>query len=158
MKYKTKKLIVRISWILFIIYIAGLCYFLFFSESYGRTGTAHEYRYNLVLFKEIRRFIEYRNELGFTSFIVNIFGNVFAFSPFGFVLPIISPKNRKFLNVTLLGLEFTIMIEVTQLVFKVGIFDVDDIFLNTVGCIVGYVAFAICNHLAGRKKIQRRLR
>lgn len=156
MRIKTKKMIVRISWILFIIYIAGLCYFLFFSEGYGRTGIDHEYRYNLVLFKEINRFIEYRREVGFSSYIVNVFGNVFAFSPFGFVLPIISPYNRKFLNVTLLGFEFTLMIEVIQLVFKVGIFDVDDILLNTIGCIIGYIVFAICNRLVGGKNRDRK--
>ena len=49
--------------ILFVLYIVFLVYFLCFSEWYGRTGTVEEYRYNLVLFKEISRFIEYREEL-----------------------------------------------------------------------------------------------
>lgn len=156
MKVKTKKMIIRISWILFIIYIIGLCYFLFFSEGYGRTGITHGYRYNLVLFKEINRFIKYRADVGFTSFAVNIFGNIFAFSPFGFVLPIISPRNRKFFNVALLGFEFSLMIEIIQLLFKVGIFDVDDIFLNTIGSIIGYIIFAICRKVIGGKSRGRK--
>lgn len=123
-----------------------MVYFLFFSEHYGRS-LDREYRYNLVLFKEIKRFIRYRRELGLESFVVNIFGNIFAFTPFGFVLPIISPNNRKFLNIFLLSLEMTLTIELFQLLLKVGTFDVDDIFLNTLGAVLGYITFFFCNKI-----------
>lgn len=136
----------RISKIIFLCYIIVMVYFLFFSEHYGRS-LDREYRYNLVLFKEIKRFIRYRRELGLESFLVNIFGNIFAFTPFGFVLPIISPNNRKFLNIFLLSLEMTLTIELFQLLLKVGTFDVDDIFLNTLGAVLGYIAFFFCNKI-----------
>ena len=42
--------------ILFVLYIFFLLYFLIFSDWYGRSGIGEEYRCNLVLFKEIRRF------------------------------------------------------------------------------------------------------
>ncbi len=142
-----RTVIMSVSRVLFVLYIVLLAYFLFFSERYGRTITSDEYRYNLVLFKEVRRFILYRKEIGFESFIVNIFGNVLAFAPFGFVLPIISISNRKLLNITLLSLEFSLTIELIQLIFKVGIFDVDDIFLNTIGGILGGICFIICHKL-----------
>lgn len=102
-----------------------------------------EYRYNLQLFREIRRFIVYRKEVGFTSFMINIVGNVVAFIPFGFILPAISPRNRKFLNIALLSFELTLSIEIMQLILQVGTFDVDDIFLNLMGGIIGYILFAI---------------
>lgn len=127
---------------LFILYIILLAYFLFFSERYGRTTSTEEYRYNLTLFKEVKRFIMYRKVIGLESFLVNIIGNVFAFAPFGFVLPIISRDNRKFLNVTFLSFEFSLTIELIQLLFKVGIFDVDDILMNTVGGLIGYLCFS----------------
>jgi glycopeptide antibiotics resistance protein len=127
---------------LFILYIIFLAYFLFFSERYGRTTSTEEYRYNLTLFKEVKRFIMYRKVIGLESFLVNIIGNVFAFAPFGFVLPIISRDNRKFLNVTFLSFEFSLTIELIQLLFKVGIFDVDDILMNTVGGLIGYLCFS----------------
>jgi glycopeptide antibiotics resistance protein len=82
---------------------------------------------------------------------LNIAGNIFAFSPFGFILPVISPKNRKFLNVALLCFEFTLSIELIQLLLKVGIFDVDDIFMNLCGGIFGYCIFAICMKIIRRK-------
>ena len=141
----SKTVIMSVSRVLFVLYIILLAYFLFFSERYGRTITSDEYRYNLVLFKEVRRFILYRKELGLESFIVNIFGNVLAFAPFGFVLPIISKSNRKLINIALLSLEFSLTVELIQLIFKVGIFDVDDLFMNTLGGILGGICFIICH-------------
>ena len=67
--------------LLFVLYIIFLVYFLCFSEWYGRTGVASEYRYNLELFKEINRFIEYREELGVFAVFTNLFGNILIFVP-----------------------------------------------------------------------------
>lgn len=53
--------------ILFLLYIVFLIYFLFLAEWYGRTEVTEEYRYNLELFKEIRRFLTYREQLGMFS-------------------------------------------------------------------------------------------
>ncbi|SHK27440.1 Glycopeptide antibiotics resistance protein [Anaerocolumna jejuensis DSM 15929] len=147
MKNVSNKLIMSVSRLLFALYLILLAYFLFFSEHYGRTIISGEYRYNLTPFKEVKRFIEYRNIIGPEGFIVNIFGNIFAFAPFGFVLPIISPDNRKLLNITLLSLEFSLTIELLQLIFKVGIFDVDDLMMNTLGGFLGGVCFILARKL-----------
>ncbi len=144
MKSIRRTVVMSVCRVLFVLYIILLAYFLFFSERYGRTISSDEYKYNLTLFKEVKRFIYYREILGYESFIVNIFGNVLAFAPFGFGLPIISAGNRKLLNIVLLSLEFSLTIELIQLIFKVGIFDVDDIFLNTIGGILGGICFILC--------------
>lgn len=144
LKSFSKTVIMSVCRVLFILYIILLAYFLFFSEHYGRTTTSDEYKYNLVLFRELKRFILYRKEVGIESFIVNIFGNILAFAPFGFVLPIISKSNRRLINITLLSLEFSLTIELIQLIFKVGIFDVDDLLLNTIGGTLGGICFLIC--------------
>ena len=130
-----------------------LTYFLFFSEHYGRVTGHGEYRYNLILFKEFNRFIIHRDKVGIESFIVNIFGNIFAFSPFGFILPIINPDNRKLLNIILLTLFFSLTIEVLQLITKVGIFDVDDLFMNTLGGFIGYLIFKLVLFINKKVKI-----
>lgn len=131
-----------VSQVLFIMYLILLSYFLFFSERYGRVA-GEEYRYNLVLLKEMKRFIIYRNELGLEIFVVNIFGNVLAFMPFGFMLPIISPDNRKLFSIGLLSFEFSLSIELIQLIFRVGIFDVDDILMNSIGGLLGGLIYII---------------
>ena len=150
MRAKTKKRLGRIfARIVFVLYLMVLAYFLFFSERYGR-GEAQAYRYNLKPFREIERYIHYREQLGWEYFIVNIYGNILAFLPFGFFLPIISAANRKFFNVALYSFEFSLGIELVQLSFQVGIFDVDDLIMNTIGGILGFILYWLF-----RKKLKR---
>ncbi len=138
-----KDLIRKGSWVLFLMYMAVMAYFLFFSEALNRTNDM-VYQYNLVLFQEIKRGFWCLEHGNFQYFFLNVVLNVAAFAPFGFILPIISPKNRKFFNIFLLSLELTLVIEVLQLVFRVGIFDVDDIFMNTLGGTLGYFLYMLC--------------
>ena len=134
MKSRTKRYIVLASKILFWIYLLVLLYLLFFSEYYGRTAGVTEYRYNLKLFREIRRFWVYREKLGMAAVLTN--------------LPIF---------VVLLGFFLTCAVEITQLVTHVGAFDVDDIFLNTCGAILGVLLNVVCRvmrrKLYAKKKI-----
>lgn len=147
MKKREAKIIRFISLILFIIYILALIYFMFLSEGYGRTITDRSYSYNFIPFKELKRFITYREKLGTVVVVTNIFGNIIGFIPFGLILPIISKKRRKLAIISLLTLELSLMIEITQLIFKVGSFDVDDLILNTLGGFIGYLVFLIFNKI-----------
>jgi len=140
----------KIEILLFIIYLIALVYFLFFAESMGRTISNREYSYNLVLFKEIRRFIKYYKELGMTAVLTNIVGNIVCFIPFGCMLPILSSKVRKVTLVCLISFELSIVIELTQLIFKVGSFDVDDLLLNTFGGFVGFMIYHFANKIIGK--------
>lgn len=114
---------------------------MFFSETLDRTMVSDEYRYNLTLFKEINRFWNMRYTYGLHVTIINLLGNVVCFMPFGFLLPTISKRKvfKNFLSVTSMTMLFSIGIETAQLLTKVGAFDVDDIFLNTVGGLMGYI-------------------
>lgn len=145
--------------ILFVFYILFLIYFLIFSEWYGRTGAAEEYRYNLELFKEITRFIEYREELGAFAVFTNLFGNILIFIPYGFFISMAS-KSRGLIKTFLYSFGLSFCVEVFQLFSRVGSFDVDDILLNTMGGVLGYFLFLICNKIrrkyhAGDKKEYR---
>ena len=128
-----------VSQLVFILYLGVLFYFLFFSERYGRTDVSDEYHYNLVLFREIKRFYRYREILGMKSVMINLAGNVAAFMPFGFFLPVLWPKTGKLLSVAFWSFSFSLVVETIQHLYKVGTFDVDDLFLNTLGGIFGYV-------------------
>lgn len=131
-----------LCWVLFVGYLIVLTYFMFFSDGFGRSG--HEdYAYNLTLFKEIKRFYKYREILGMKSFLLNTVGNVVCFMPFGFILPLISRRGGRWYNTFLLSFLLSLGIEVVQLVLKVGSFDVDDMFLNTMGGILGYICVVI---------------
>lgn len=150
MKKETATKIRFCGTLLFILYLVGLIYLLFFAENYGRTISTGEYRYNLVPLKEIKRFINYREELGAIAVISNLGGNVVGFIPFGLIFPIINKRTRKLLIITMLSFEFSLLVETVQLVFKVGSFDVDDIILNTLGGMLGYLIFYVCNRVRRR--------
>lgn len=93
---KIKKSALWIGRVLFAIYLAGLSYFLFFAENYGRIPNREIYRYNLVPFREISRFWKYRSALGIHS-VYNLAGNVLGFVPAGFFIPQLWEKRRGFL-------------------------------------------------------------
>ena len=127
--------------IFFVAYMILALYFMFFSETLDITMVSDQYRYNLTLFKEITRFWNMRHTYGWNITIINLLGNVVCFMPFGFLLPMVSKRSvfKNFLSVTFLAMLFSIGIETAQLVTKVGAFDVDDIFLNTIGGLLGYI-------------------
>ena len=133
--------------VLFVLYIGFIIYFLLFSEWYGR-GAMQEYRYNLVLFKEIKRFWVYREQLGWYAVFTNLFGNVLIFVPFGFFLPMASKyKYRSFLSAVFYSFALSLCVETFQLLTKVGSFDVDDMLLNTIGGALGCLIFYWMNRV-----------
>ena len=95
------------------------------------------YRYNLVPFKEIERFWIYRQELGVHSFF-NLAGNILGFMPAGFFIPMLWEEKKGFLFTVSVTFQMSLTVEVLQLLFRVGSFDVDDLILNTLGGILGY--------------------
>lgn len=145
MKKEVKVKIQGVSVLLFAGYLLCMTYFLFFAENFGRAGTERAYAYNLELFKEIKRFWNYREELGIFAVFSNIAGNVICFLPFGSILPVLSRKARSFWVITFLSFDFSLLVECTQLIFRVGSFDVDDLFLNTLGGMLGFFIFTVCN-------------
>ena len=144
----------KLGWVLFILYLCLLAYFMFFSESFGRTDTDREYAYNLVPLKEIIRYFRYYRTLGMTLFLINIVGNIAAFMPFGFSLPIISRRSRKWYNTVSFGLVFSLTLETLQLVLRVGSFDVDDMLLNTIGAALGFWVYKLVQRT--RVRMRRR--
>lgn len=155
MKGKNRKQLRFLGKVMFVCYIGFLIYFLIFSDWYGRTGGAKEYRYNLVLFQEIKRFWTYREQLGYFATFTNLFGNVLIFVPYGFFLPMAS-RYRSFFGTLFYSFGLSLCVEVFQLVTKVGSFDVDDLLLNTIGGVLGYISFVICNAIRRRYDADRK--
>ncbi len=140
MKSKEKLKPNPIAVIFFIAYLCLLFYLLFFSEDYGRTVDSG-YRYNLELFKEIRRFWENRATIGWKPVATNLIGNIAAFAPFGFFLPMLCRIGRNVFACIFASALFSLIVELVQLFTKVGAFDVDDIFLNAIGGLVGFIGY-----------------
>jgi len=128
--------------LLFLAYLLLLAYLLFFSSTYGRTAEMG-YRYNLTPFLEIRRGLENIDTVGYYYVVVNIVGNVVAFMPFGFLLPMITERKTTAAKVFLYGFLLSLVVESIQIVSKTGAFDVDDLILNTIGSVLGYWCYSL---------------
>lgn len=139
--------------VLFLLYVGFLIYFLFLAEWYGRSGVTEEYRYNLELFKEIRRFITYREQLGVFAVCTNLAGNILIFVPYGFFISMAS-RTRGLFKAMCASMGLSLAVEIVQLFTRVGSFDVDDILLNTAGGVLGYIFFVICNGIRRRYHVR----
>ena len=145
-------------WVCFIAYLLLLGYAVFFSSGFGREEHA-DYRYNLTLFQEIGRYYNFGMRTGsWRLFWWNVVGNVCVFVPFGAFLPALFTKCQKFFSVLLFTVELSFVVEIIQLITKIGSFDVDDLLLNTIGGILGYFVYKIMtskNTNKGKQKKQQ---
>ena len=91
--------------------------------------------------------------------------NILLYVPFGYLLPFALPrlaekrqdKQRRALpaypwNVVLIGIAFSLTVELLQLILKLGLFEFDDIFNNTVGCLLGIGLYHVLVRLLLKKK------
>lgn len=145
---KKKETIRIIAILVYLAYLLLLAYLLFFSSTYGRTEEMG-YRYNLKPFLEIGRGIRYIDRVGAYYVLINIGGNIAAFMPFGWLLPLISEHKQNTGKVLLKTFLLSLSAETIQLITRTGAFDVDDLILNTVGGIQGYWCYVL---LFGRRK------
>lgn len=135
---KKRKIIRIISRICFVLYMIVLVYFLLLSDGFGRMDGYSDYRYNLIPFQEIIRFVKYRKYIDFMSVVINLAGNVVAFMPFGALIRWVVNRRVRWFQVVLYTFLFSLCVELLQLVAKVGVFDVDDLLLNTLGGLLGF--------------------
>lgn len=123
--------------LLFIVYIL-LLYHLLLSTENAASGM------NFIPFKEMTRY-----SIGSRAFFYNVIGNIVLFIPFGyFVSDFLKAKQTH--QILLVSIIISLTAELIQ--FKIGrAFDVDDIILNVVGAIIGFMCYisvrAIKHHL-----------
>lgn len=144
MNKKNKMEVFRlVSTILFCLYLAVVVYCMFLADGFHRSGYFVDYRYNLTPFQEIYRYPRMKAVHGTWTAFLNLFGNVLVFMPIGFYIPFHYRKIRKSWQVIGLCFIFSLLIELTQLVTKCGVFDVDDLILNTLGGVFGYICYYV---------------
>ncbi len=98
-------------------------------------------RANLIPLKTI--FINIQSLSGWHD-LSNLVGNIVAFIPFGmFLLLLFKNKRISFIGVLALSLSLSLYLECLQVVFSLGIFDVDDLILNTFGGLLGFGAMKL---------------
>lgn len=66
-------------------------------------------------------------------------GNILMGTPFGVLLPILVPRRRRMIRMTVLTVLVMAVVELTQGALVAGrAFDIDDVILNTTGALLGY--------------------
>ncbi|MEK4661310.1 VanZ family protein [Priestia sp. FSL H7-0729] len=108
----------------------------------GRTAGMY-YQYNLIPFETIRPLLLERERYHTDAWVKNLFGNIVLFIPLGIWIPWLFRRCHSFLTFTSTVVLLLLGVEVTQLITRVGSFDVDDIILNTIGAWIGYAGFKL---------------
>lgn len=72
---------------------------------------------------------------------LNLFGNIAMFVPVGIIWPVVFEKLDTPFRVILAGVAFSVTIEILQLPFSDRVSDIDDVILNSLGYITGYIIY-----------------
>lgn len=133
------KEILKLSFVLYI-----LCLFQIISSKDVNYGGI-----NIIPFKEM-----FRYDVGTYLFYKNILGNLLLFVPYGFFVGYFLNINKSYI-IFILSAIASVSTEITQLYIG-RIFDVDDIILNVVGALFGYLIYRIIINF--NNKIPEKLR
>ncbi len=117
--------------IIFIYYVI----FLFNMVLFARYTTIQSY--NVIPFHSISTILSSGN---FYAIIINIFGNLLIFMPLEYFLIGLFRINQFLLNFVVVFL-ILLLIEIFQFIFKVGVLDIDDLFLCTLGSLLFYIFY-----------------
>ena len=152
-KYRNDKKAMKINlWIFFILYCILLITLTLFDPIWGRNGIEIpkwsianfkiylENNSNIVPFKTIFTYINQFNSLYSTKqVLLNLLGNIFAFIPMAFFLPILFKKEKNIKHFVITMLIMIFGIEILQLITTSGRFYIDDLILNLFGTIMAYL-------------------
>ena len=131
-KIEDKKKIIKLSQIIIFIYYIIL---LFNMGMFARYNSIDSY--NIIPFKLI---IDSFKSGSAYSIIIIVFGNLFVLVPLEyFIIELFKIKKLSVNLILSIGISF--LIDLIQYVFKIGVFDVDDIILRIFGMILFYIIY-----------------
>ena len=119
---------------LFLLYLVFVIKISFFG-AYRHISTFNkDLTFNIVPFSTIKTYLINYKYYG----IHNLLGNIILFVPYGiFLYTLFKCTNLK--NIIIHGAIASLIVEVLQCLFKRGVLDIDDMFLNILGVIIGYI-------------------
>lgn len=127
-KNKIYKFSMSIVFIYYVILLFNMVIFARYDSVYG---------YNFIPFKSIYGALKSGN---LYFMIINILGNLLVFMPLEYFI-INLFKVKKFSLNFMLSFVLILIIEILQFVFKVGVFDIDDILLSVLGMMIFFVIY-----------------
>jgi glycopeptide antibiotics resistance protein len=118
--------------------------------------TTGQLAYNVVPFRTIGMYVLHVDSFSTRTWIINLFGNIGVFTPYGFLLPYLFRSAKRY-GPFLLYFGFPLIgLELLQMLLRLGSFDVDDVILNVLGASISFVLFAAVGRgLTGRESNRR---
>lgn len=107
---------------------------------------------NWVLFSTISRIYNGRSDERYKW--ENLGGNIIGFMPLGFLIPLTIFRRHRLLLTIIAVFGISLLFEVTQLYTGLGVFDVDDLLLNTMGGLLGFIMYLITMLFVRRRSPQ----
>ncbi|NOV02550.1 VanZ family protein [Paenibacillus sp. LMG 31457] len=155
-----KKLVRLLVWLCFIGYTSCLLYWMFLG--FGRRSLLafdhFDYDYNVVPFRTIGMYIWNSDSLPIRTRVINLLGNIVVFMPFGVLLPLLFGKARRYRAFLLVFCCPLVVLEVLQMLLRVGSMDVDDVILNTMGASLAYGLYVVFERRYGSDRIEMKYR
>ena len=136
----------KTKWILAEIYAAAIIYLAFLTRE-----SMPIYHYSIHPFGAARKAIEFgggiipgilSGEVRITSWesLEGIVLNALLFIPFGYLAPLFYKKTQWW-KIMILGMAASLIIEIIQLVTRLGYADVNDLINNTIGILIGFILY-----------------
>ena len=108
--------------------------------------------FGTVIFREAKPEMRYhlipliRYTAIYDGFVADVLVNVGMLIPVGF-LGAITFGHKNVLKVAAIGCLLSTIIELAQLLGRCGVCNIDDVIHNTIGCVIGYGIFILCDKL-----------
>lgn len=99
--------------------------------------------HNFELFSSYRAIFVERNK----TLLISVLQNILMFVPIGITLPIVLKNKHRLILSLLICFFLSLLIETCQLLLKSGFFELDDLFNNTLGGLIGIIVCLICSSL-----------
>lgn len=124
----------RVACIILFVWAAIVLFLTVLGRRLNREGIDN---YNLVLFSCYRMIINNHNQTILSTTIQNIV----MFIPIGVTLSVVFKKKHKLIIPLAISFGLSLVIEVCQLLLKSGLFELDDLFNNTLGAFIGILLY-----------------
>lgn len=128
------------------IYFTGVCHFTLLHRD-----TTAGMRYELSLFWSYR----YTVENGSLEYFKEVVYNILLLLPMGILMPMYLKPFQKWKMTVATGFLLSAVIEASQLMFHIGLFELDDLFNNTLGACMGYSVYYVLACMIHKEKEQR---
>ena len=87
-----------------------------------------------------------------SDILINVIGNTTMFIPLGIVWPCVYKDLNKHWKILSAGIGFSLFIEILQLPFYDRVSDIDDLLLNSLGFIIGYLLYLFSKFIKNKAK------